>query len=136
MRHGLDLAYHALVAARGHHTALVEGQRAEVAASEAAAVVYDGKAHPLYRRDAAHLIVHRVHLAGIGQLGHAVKLFRLERHGGRVHHQPALAVLLRKGFAPHGVVLCVLYARRFRIRPLVGADLLIAGQDNRPIRRA
>jgi len=133
--HRRDLADDALVAAARHHAALVEGQRAEVAAAEAAAVVYDRKAHLLDGRDAAHGVVHRVHLARVRQLRHAVELLPGERHGGRVHHEIAVPMCLGHAPPAHRVVLRVLYARRLGVGALAPADLLEGGQHKRVLGR-
>ena len=125
MRHGLDLADDARVAAACDHASLMERQRAEIAPAEAAAVVDDAEAHLLDRGHAAERLVHRVPLAGVGQVGHAVKLPGVERHGGRVDDEIAPLARLDHGAAAHGVVLGVFGARGLGIEALVITHVLI-----------
>ena len=124
VRHGLDLADDARVAAARDHAALVECQCAETAPAEAAAVVDHAKAHLLDCGHAAKRLVHGVPLAGIGQLGHAVELLRVERHGGRVDDQIAPLARLDHGAAADGVVLGVFGARGLGIEALIIAHVL------------
>ena len=124
MRHGLDLADDARVAAARDHAPLMERQRTEVAPAEAAAVVDDAEAHLLDRGHAAERLIHRVPLTGVGQVGHAVELPGVERHGGRVDDEIAPFARLDHGAAAHGVVLGVFGARGLGIEALIVAHAL------------
>ena len=70
-----------------------------------------------------------MHLARIGQPGHAVEFRRFEGHCGRVDDEVPVAVPLRELPAAHGVVLGVLDARGLGIGAFVGADLLKGWQQ-------
>ena len=124
VRHGLDLADDARVAAARDHAPLMERQRTEIAPAEAAAVVDHAEAHLLDRGYAAERLVHRVPLAGVGQVGHAVELLGVERHGGRGDDEIAPLARLDHGAAAHGVVLGVFGARGLGIEALVVAHVL------------
>ena len=123
MRHGLDLSYYAFVAARSHHTALVEGQGAEVAAPEAAAVVGDGEFHLLNPRHAAQRVVARVPSAHIGQGVDPVELLGREGAHRRVLDEHLLPMPLEDDFPGDLILLVHLDAGRLAVGGLVGADL-------------
>ena len=102
----------------------MERQRAEVASAEAPAVVCDGKAHLLDGGD-AESVVHRVHLAHVGELGDLVEFFARKRHRGRIDDERVAPVRLPERFAADGVVLLVFELCRERVGVLVLAHLLI-----------
>ena len=126
-----DLADDAFVAAARDHSALVERKRAEVAAAEAAAVVYDRELDLLDGRNAAERLVHRVILLGVRKLGHAVKLLCLQRHRRGIYDEISAVVLLYQRPAAHGVVLGVFYARCVRVKALAVANVGKRGQRHR-----
>ena len=121
----LDLAHAGFDRARGDHAPLMERQRAEVASAEAPAVVRDGKAHLLDGGDAAESVVHRVHLAHVGELSDLVELFARKRHRGRIDDERVTPVRLPERFAANGVVLLVFELCRERVGVLVPAHLFI-----------
>ena len=137
--HGLDLAHHALMAARGDEPPLMKSQRAEAAGAEAAPAVDDGEAHLFYGRHAAHWLVPRMGLPGEGQSGHGVEFRRVKRHGGRICNKIAAAVGLRQHPPPDGVVLGVFRTGRRGIGAPGSRHLLKGGQTHggrlRPRRR-
>ena len=96
------------MAARRDIAALVQRQGAEIARTEAAAVVDDGKLHLFDGVDAALRLVIRVVPADIGQCKDVVKLFALKRMHGRILHQKAAAVLLNQSMSAHKVLLVLL----------------------------
>lgn len=89
-----DLANDALVAAARDHSALMEGQGAEAAAAEAAAVVDYGELDLLDGGNAAHGLVHGVVLLGVGKLGYTVELLRLKGHGWGIYDEIPAVMLL------------------------------------------
>lgn len=82
------------------------------------------EAHLLDRGHAAERLIHRVPLTGVGQVGHAVELPGVERHGGRVDDEIAPFARLDHGAAAHGVVLGVFGARGLGIEALIVAHAL------------
>ena len=127
MGQGGHLPDDALVAAAGDGPPLVEGQGAEVARPEAAPVMGDREAHLLDGRDAPHLVVHRVGLPDIGQLGHSVHL-RCGQGGGRgIDNQESISVLLKDRFADHCVVFQIFCHVGPGIGGLVGSHLFKGG---------
>ena len=127
MGQGGHLPDDALVAAAGDGPPLVEGQGAEVARPEAAPVMGDREAHLLDGRDAPHLVVHRVGLPDIGQLGHPVHLRRGQGGGGGIDDEEPVPVLLEDGPAHHCVMLQILRHVGPGIGGLVGGHLLKGG---------
>ena len=118
-----DLAYDAFVAAACDHSALMEGQGAEAASAEAAAVVDDRELDLLDGGNAAERLVHRVILLCVRKLGDAVELLCFERHRRGIYDKITPVVLLDERPAAHGVVLGVLKARRVRVETLTVADI-------------
>ena len=131
----LRLRKHRLDAAGGDHPPLMEGQGAEIAPAEAAAVVYDRELDLLDGRNAAERLVHRVILLGVRKLGHAVKLLCLQRHRRGIYDEVSAVVLLYQRPAAHGVVLGVFYARCIRIKALAVTNIGKRGQRDR-VKRA
>ncbi len=127
---------HAFVAARLDIAPLVEGERAEVARAEAAAVVDDGELHLLDGGHAAERLIGRVVGALVWQGVDAVHLLRGERARGRVLHEHAFAVALQEGAAVHKILLVVLLLNRAGIVRLVRAGRLVGGALGRGERQA
>ena len=121
----LRLADDRLDAARPHGAPLVERERAEVAAAEAAAVVRDREAHLLDGGDAAVLCVHGMPGAHIGERVHPIQLLALERGHGRVLHQHLVAVVLEDRLAVDGVLVAVLDAVGVGIGAFVGLQRIV-----------
>ena len=119
----LRLLQHRLDGPAGDHPPLVEGQRTEVAPAEAPSVMGDGKLYLLDGRYA--VLVHGMHLPGVGQGVQGVQLLPPQRPRRRVHHQiPPLAGLHHRA-APDGIMLVVFDLRRPGIGRLVRAYRLI-----------
>ena len=131
LRECLCLADNTVGAARGDHAPLMEGQRAEAAPAEAAAVVRDGKAHLLDRGDAAHRLVDLVPGPRVGQLGNGVELRGAERRRRRVHDQRAVAVGLDQRAAADRVVFLVFRALGLGVGVFVRAHLVEGGERDR-----
>ena len=108
------------------------GERAEVAAAEAAAVVDDRELNLLNRRHAAHRLIHRVIGAHIRQTVGEVHLLGGQRECGRILYEQAAAVLLNDRLAADMIVLVVLDFDGLRIFALVRQHLL---QRRAPDRR-
>ena len=108
----------------------MEGQGAEAAAAEAAAVVDYGELDLLDGGNAAHGLVHGVVLLGVGKLGYTVELLRLKGHGRGIYDEIPAVMLLNQRPAAHGVVLGVFDARRVGVKARAVADLGKGGQSN------
>ena len=124
---GFYLADDGFLTAAGDHAALMEGERAEVAAAEAATVVSNGETHLFNSGNTAEGIVHGMDFAHIGQLCHTVHFGRGKRQLGRIDHQILLAVALQQGVTTDGIMLLVFETGGEGILHLVGADTLKGG---------
>ena len=112
-----------LLAAHRDFPPLVEGDGAEVAAPEAAAVVGDGEFHLLNPRHAAQRVVARVPSAHIGQGVDPVELLGREGAHRRVLDEHLLPVPLEDDFPGDLILLVHLDAGRLAVGGLIGADL-------------
>ena len=121
----LGLAHDRIVRAGLDIAALMEGQGAEVARAEAAAVVDDGKLHLLDGGHAAGRLIGRMIGAGEGQGIDLVHFGHGEWQRGWVLDQDALAMRLDDRLAAHVVGLVVLHFDRARIGLLAVQHFLV-----------
>ena len=129
LRERPGLAHERLVAARLQAPPLVEGQRAEAAAAEAAAVGGERELDLLDGGDAAGRLVVGVVSARVGQLVHEVQLVGAQGFGGRVlHYEEVLLVLLHQRLGIVGVHVAVLLVEAPGVGRLVVEHLLVGGQ--------
>ena len=111
---------------------MVERQRAEVAGSEATAVVGDRKFDLFDSRHTAELVVALGIRAHIGQRIDIIKLFGSERRHRRVLNEDVFAVALDKRFSADSVGFFELLARGYGVIALVFFCAFKAWQiDNR-----
>ena len=103
----------------------MEGQGAEVAAAEAAAVVGDRETYLLNGGNAFG--IHGVDLPRVGQGEQAVQLLPPQGTGRRVHHQQSALAGLEHGGAADGIVLVIFDLGGPGVGRFIGADLLIGG---------
>ena len=122
-----DLTDNALVTAARDHSALMKRQSAEVAAAEAATVVYDREPDLLDSGNAALRLIHGVVGADIRQLRHTVKLLGFKRHHRGIDDEVPSVMLLNDCLAPHGVMLPVLDAGRIGVQTLILPHLGVGG---------
>ena len=133
-RHLYDLlgfGDHAFVAARLDIAPLMEGERAEVARAEAAAVVDDRELHFLNGGHAAQRFIGRVIGAHIGQSIDVVHLRGGQGPRGRVLDEHALAMALQERLAAHRVLLVILQLDRAGVVRFAHAHILIGGAFDR-----
>ena len=103
----------------------MQGNGAEVAVAEAAAVVGNGELYLLNARHAALCIVHGVGLPMIGQPVYCVQFFLCQADCRRVLHQHLVPVPLEHGLSGDLVLLVVLLAGCLGVCLFVAADLCI-----------
>ena len=119
------LGHHRLNTAGADGTPLMEGQGAEVARAEAAAVVGHGEAHLLDAGDTAVLLVGGVVGAGVGQGVDRVQLLTLQgRHGG-ILDEELVIVDLADGLAVNGVLVFILHPEGLGVLPLIGLEVIV-----------
>ena len=116
---------HAFDASGAHGASLVEGERAEVAAAKAAAVVGDGEFYLLNARNASRCLVGGVVVAHIGQGVNVIQLLALKRGHGGILHQELAVVHLADGATVDGVLVLILHAEGLGVGSLAFLQLVI-----------
>ena len=117
---GPRLLHQRVVAARLHDAPLMEGERAERALAEAAAVAGQAELHLADGGHAASRLVHRVVRARVRQSVHGVHLALRKRRGGRVlHDELVVGIRLHEALASEGIAVLVLHGEAARVLQLV-----------------
>ncbi len=114
------------------NTPLMERQRAEAAAAEAAAVADQAEFHLRERRNPARRVVGRMPTPHIGKRVDIIHLLNRERFCRWVlDNIKVVPVLLHKTFSREGIRIFILDIEAFRITSLICFDLIIGRQGNR-----
>ena len=112
------------MAARLHDAALMEGERAKRALTEAPAVARKAELHLGDRGNTAVLLVHRMVRARIRQAVHRIELLLGKRARGRVlHYKLVIGIRLDEALARKRIAVAVLNGEASCIGELVGLHL-------------
>ncbi len=125
LRHQAGFLQDRFMAARLDDASLMEGQRAEIAAAEAATVADEAEAYLGDSRDASVLLIGRMRPPAIGQVIDIIHLLLCERLRGRILYHIDRSVRLDKSPAGKRICIAVLRVKASGIVFLVRAQFLI-----------